>query len=328
MCRIIDTLLFINLLIMKRWYEPYNLRAKKTFSFISFALLAAITITLLLTSLYYDFCMQHVSKTVTDVIDYTAYYFFGGTLFLLLMKRIPKSKPLSKKITIKEFISLLSVSVLFLFLGNYFGSFILDIIDKIFSVTQSPVVDSIIGDVPIYIELPCIVFIGPFFEELIFRKTIIDSSRKYGSKEAIIFSAVCFGIFHGNFEQLFYALFVGLILGYIYEKYGKVIYTFIIHALINFFGSYVVIWVTNGLDAESIEELIISGNLSAVPYYAYSLIILALLIYGFIYFIRNNRNISFEIENHVSSKTVFINKGFIAFFIFSLAECISILLLY
>ena len=38
-------------------------------------------------------------------------------------------------------------------------------------------------------------------EELIFRKLLIDRLHNYGEKAVIIFTAICFGLFHGNLTQ-------------------------------------------------------------------------------------------------------------------------------
>ncbi len=74
---------------------------------------------------------------------------------------------------------------------------------------------------------------APVFEELIFRKLIIDRTRRYGELVAILYSAVAFGIFHCNIYQLFYAFALGLILGYVYVRTGNVILTIIMHMVVN-----------------------------------------------------------------------------------------------
>ena len=79
-----------------------------------------------------------------------------------------------------------------------------------------------------------IVLLGPLLEEVIFRKLLIDRTRVFGEKNAILFSALLFGLFHVNLFQFFYAFGIGLIFGYIYVRTGKVRYTYGIHAIINF----------------------------------------------------------------------------------------------
>ena len=76
-------------------------------------------------------------------------------------------------------------------------------------------------------------FLAPIFEELVFRKFIIDRTRRYGEFTDIMFSSIAFGLFHCNLYQLFYAFAIGLVLGYVYVKTGNVLLTIIIHLIVN-----------------------------------------------------------------------------------------------
>ena len=49
-------------------------------------------------------------------------------------------------------------------------------------------------------------------------------------------SALLFGAIHTNFSQFFYALFVGIVFGWVYTYSGKLRYSMILHALFNAFG--------------------------------------------------------------------------------------------
>ena len=74
---------------------------------------------------------------------------------------------------------------------------------------------------------------APIIEEFLFRKTIIDRIGKHNEILAVVFSAVAFGFFHMNIAQFFYATFIGLVLGVVYVKTGKIIYTIILHMVVN-----------------------------------------------------------------------------------------------
>ena len=54
-----------------------------------------------------------------------------------------------------------------------------------------------------------LVIVGPIFEEWLFRKQLIDHTRKYGEKTAILLSGLAFGLFHMNLFQFFYAFLLG-----------------------------------------------------------------------------------------------------------------------
>lgn len=87
------------------------------------------------------------------------------------------------------------------------------------------------GDNPLAMLMVAV--LAPIFEELVFRKLIIDRTRRYGEMTAIMYSSLAFGLFHCNIYQFFYAFAIGIVLGYVYVRTGNVILTMIIHFAIN-----------------------------------------------------------------------------------------------
>ena len=63
-------------------------------------------------------------------------------------------------------------------------------------------------------------FLAPFGEEILFRSFLLQNFKRYGVRFAIIFSAILFGIYHGNIVQTPFAFILGLLLGYITVSYG------------------------------------------------------------------------------------------------------------
>jgi ABC-type Na+ efflux pump permease subunit/membrane protease YdiL (CAAX protease family) len=87
------------------------------------------------------------------------------------------------------------------------------------------------GDNPLAMLMVAV--LAPVFEELVFRKLIIDRTRRYSEMAAIMYSAFAFGLFHCNLYQFFYAFAIGIVLGYVYVRTGNVILTIIIHFILN-----------------------------------------------------------------------------------------------
>jgi membrane protease YdiL (CAAX protease family) len=87
------------------------------------------------------------------------------------------------------------------------------------------------GDNPLAMLMVAV--LAPIFEELVFRKLIIDRTRRYGELTAIMYSSIAFGLFHCNLYQIFYAFAIGVVLGYVYIRTGNVLLTIIIHFLVN-----------------------------------------------------------------------------------------------
>lgn len=58
--------------------------------------------------------------------------------------------------------------------------------------------------------------VPPFVEELLFRGMVLSNLLPFGKTQAVLGSALLFGVMHQNFAQLLYATVAGLVLGYIY----------------------------------------------------------------------------------------------------------------
>lgn len=79
------------------------------------------------------------------------------------------------------------------------------------------------------------VILAPICEELCFRGLTYRIAKKICNKWifANIFQAALFGLAHMNWIQSTYAFFCGLIMGYIYEKYGRLWISILFHLVIN-----------------------------------------------------------------------------------------------
>ena len=62
--------------------------------------------------------------------------------------------------------------------------------------------------------------IGPITEELVFRAAGLRALEKYGKVFAIVMTALAFGLFHANFDQLFFATIIGFGFGYLTFEYS------------------------------------------------------------------------------------------------------------
>ncbi len=70
-------------------------------------------------------------------------------------------------------------------------------------------------------------------EEFACRGIVLGLLRKYGDGFAIITSSIVFGVMHGNFDQIPFAIMVGLILGYIYVKSNSIWISVAVHCANN-----------------------------------------------------------------------------------------------
>lgn len=86
------------------------------------------------------------------------------------------------------------------------------------------------------------VCLAPIGEEVLFRLLTLDFAKRAGASfwVANVIQAVCFGIAHLNLVQGIYAFFMGIVLGWIYEKYHSLAAAILVHVIINFAGTVVV----------------------------------------------------------------------------------------
>lgn len=91
-------------------------------------------------------------------------------------------------------------------------------------------------------------------EEFAFRGVILKIMRKHSDSLAVIVSGVMFGLMHGNFTQIPFALVVGLILAYITVKTNSLIPAMIIHFLNNSISVTLTLMYSN----ENISETIVN----------------------------------------------------------------------
>jgi len=105
------------------------------------------------------------------------------------------------------------------------------------------------------------------FEELFFRKALIDFTLPYGKKFALIFSSLLFGLLHMNLSQGLFAFIIGLAFGSIYLYTKNIKIPMLIHFINNGFAALIMILPESG-------TIIASG------------ILLVVLIAGFIQLIK------------------------------------------
>ena len=192
-----------------------------------------------------------------------------------------------------------------------------------------------------------LVIVGPIFEEWLFRKQLIDHTRKYGEKTAILLSGLAFGLFHMNLFQFFYAFLLGVMFGYIYMRTSKLRYSTAMHMIINFNGGVLAPWILTRVDLDQLDKVsqaAENGNVAAMEQWAsqnatglaimlvYFLLYGAVILAGFVLLIRNFRKAEFyiapeELPRGTGARTVYGNVGMITFIVLTvLLTAISLFL--
>ena len=226
-------------------------------------------------------------------------YVISLPILYLTVFRMKKTIRVKSRIGMMEFIKLICISSSLMYIGSTIASVLSSVITAITGITVPDHTADLIESSPIWLIILVAVIIGPIVEELIFRKLLMDRLGIYGDRTAIVFSAVIFGLFHGNFYQLFYATLLGFLLAYVYARTSKLVYPIAIHMIVNFCGSVIPILLMDSFERfyELYDEFTATTEFSSeflrlyVMVGLYSFVTLSLLIAGIVIFIKNRRRI-------------------------------------
>ena len=291
---------------------------KKFFSKIGFNYLILGIITLIFQIIILNIINLTNPQYLTDIniisiVSTICNYILPFPIFYWLMKNISSTKLEKTGIGIKTFILYLGITITLMWIGNLIGLAITSLLSSTMQSDITNPVQELINSADIWFNLIIISLLAPIFEEILFRKLLIDRTIKYGAKVSIILSALIFALFHGNLNQFFYALLMGGFFAYVYIKTGKIIYTMILHGIINLIGSVVSLFVAN-----SVNNLMSGFNsVDFAILIIYILILLLFLIIGIYGLTKlekarfNGQKTEIALENPF--RTMFINYGMICF---------------
>ena len=270
-------------------------------------------------SLLYDF-------NVITILSAISNYVLPFPILFYLMKKIDAQTLEKQNLSLKTFLLYLSITFTLMWIGNIVGLAITSALGTIFQTEITNPVEKLINSSDIWLNLILISVAGPIFEEIFFRKFLIDRTIKYGARVSIILSAVIFGFFHGNISQFFYAFLLGGFFAYVYIKTGKIIYPIILHIIVNLMGSVVSLFVVQS------AQTFISNTYTPIDIVIvaiYVLIILSALLVGVIGLSRfkkakfNGCKTQIFLKNPI--KTILLNPGMILLILFFAAEIIYML---
>ena len=233
-----------------------------------------------------------------------SYYVCAFPVFVFFMSTIKSKKEVEKrKLGVGKFLAYFFICFAAINLSNYVTVLFHTIIHATTGIELGSVLDDVLNKPDVIIVVTTVI-LAPIFEELTFRYLALNKLRRFGDKTAIIFTAVLFGLFHMNFEQGIYATAIGLVLGYVACKTGRIRYTILLHAMINF---------TSGILPLLVDEL----N-SPIGTLVYTIGYFAFILIGIILFILMVSKVKLDagtepLPNPV--KTAILNPGMLVFLV-------------
>ncbi len=227
--------------------KRHRRNAIKAGSRIHFALflyisLASFIISVIAAALYLTYTPEQADEILNNPyvlwgLQVLCMYVISFPIYLLCTRGLPRPTYRKKKLNPGEFTATFFISTAVMIFGSLIASLISFIISIATGYVPESTLDVAITGTPLWIIILVVVIIGPIFEELIFRKILLDRLSIYGDRLAIMVSAISFGLFHGNIEQFIYATGLGIVLGYLYTRTRNVKYPILMHMILNFFGT-------------------------------------------------------------------------------------------
>lgn len=185
------------------------------------------------------------------------------TIFYLKMRDYELKKVLRlNKISLKQAL-LVPIIVIFSYpIGVFLNYIMLIVLNHFGQVSPNPVPIPESGQ-EMLIGLIVVALSAGICEEVMFRGFIMKAYEKKGAKAAIMYSALLFGVFHFNIQNLLGPMFLGVLFGYIVYKTDSIFSSIIAHTSNNAFALVLGMLVSKiNIDTEMVEDVAASGVIS------------------------------------------------------------------
>ena len=238
-----------------------------------------------------------------SIFEANIFYLFVAILFMIIGSAV-QSKEIYSGLLITEYLILLLPNLMYLKLMGFslkkilrlnkisfkqigyiilitiFAYPIAIFVNFIMTMILTYASDTIIDPVPMaettwmYFYSLFVIALAPgICEEVMFRGTIMSAYGRLGEKRAILYSAILFGLFHFNLQNLLGPIALGIVLGMTVYKTNSIYAGMIGHALSNGMAVTIGFFASKGLSNMSVEEV----PAFEIPNYIQMLIILMIL---------------------------------------------------
>lgn len=222
---------------------------------------------ILLSVFFYDYYTENFA-TIYIVLNSINVCVIGTTVLALALRKLPVTKIEKRPMKIGQLLLLIMMMYGLTQVGSLMGMPIHLALTTIGSLTAdsedaaAELSNNLVFSSGTVIRIISIGILPAIFEELLFRKFLIDRTIRHGEFISCAMSGIMFGLWHGNFQQFFFAFFIGVLFAFVYIRTGNIIYTMIMHASMNLVTSTVTVELFNAL-MKSMGIDMATGNINA-----------------------------------------------------------------
>ena len=255
-------------------------------------------------------------------------YCFAIPTGLLILRKLPAQAPQEAQLDRSDFFIFLPICFCLMYAGNLLGTGLSYLLSG--GTAENAVESLAMDNHPLKVVV--IVILAPLLEEYVCRKQLIDRTRQYGEKTAVLLSALVFGLLHQNLFQFFYAFALGLVFAYIYTRTGRLRYSVALHCIINFMGSVIAPWLVSMTNEDALSgidpfALPLSMLLTAL----YGMFLIGMSIAGLVLLIAKSRQLIWKeaatpLPKGTAAKTVYLNVGMVLYVLLCVASFVLALL--
>ncbi len=168
-------------------------------------------------------------STIVSILMTQGYLLVCGMLYLFFARKSVGKDLMWNKYKVSSFFLSLVLLVCATPMAtwlNLFSQFVAknEISNAIYEVTKV---------IPMWLGIVVIGCLPGFIEELLYRGIVYHAFRKRSILTGVIVSALVFGLMHMNFNQIMYAVYLGIIFALVVEATGSLASSMILHMLFN-----------------------------------------------------------------------------------------------
>ncbi|MBR3468302.1 MAG: CPBP family intramembrane metalloprotease [Lachnospiraceae bacterium] len=211
--------------------------------FVSVVMLAQMAVIFILRTFFADFTNQN-GVMLSLILVIVSVDLIGFPVTYLACKGVPKQEIPQKSLGVGKFLLFVLMCYGIVLPGAMLGNIVHNLITLPFGGATSAI-QTLLMNSDMFWRVLAVGIGAPIFEELVFRKLLIDRTIKYGEFISIFFSGLAFGLFHGNFQQFFFAFGLGMLFAFVYVRTGRIRYTIGLHMVVNMITSVITVFISN-----------------------------------------------------------------------------------